>query len=182
MRISALIMVAAIIFISTINAGAESFELGYGTHDISKSIRMDDDAAYVIHMEPGDRLVVDLVEINGIQVDYYLTNITAYMAYQARLKHQVGPLYLYSLGRYSSNFTTTINYEYTTLIRNTMVVLIDNADHVGVDSTSPVTVTGTISVHKNVWTLENILITALIIGIIVAFMVGVKLPKRKKVG
>jgi hypothetical protein len=175
-------MVLLIIFICTTTVSAESLELGYGSHVISKSIRMDDDMAYAIHMEPGDRLVVDLVEVNGIRVDYYLTNITAYMAYQARLNYEFGPLYLYSLGRYSSNFSTAINYEYTTFIKNTMVVLIDNTDHVGVNSTSPVAVSGTISVHKNVWTLENILIMTLIIGIIVAFMVGVKLPKKKKVG
>ena len=39
---------------------------------------------------------------------------------------------------------------------------------------------GSVAVQKNVWTWQNIAIVALVIAVIVAFMVGVKLPKRKR--
>jgi hypothetical protein len=159
---------------------SETFELDYGTHEISRTIQWRDDAAFVIHLEPGDQLVVDLQEENGILVDFYLTNLTAYIAYQATINDQFKIPYLYNLGGYSKNNATTIGYERTSFIKNTLVVLVDNTNFVGADSVGPVSIEGSISVHRNVWTLENILITSLVIGIIVAFMVGVKLPKKER--
>ena len=62
------------------------------------------------------------------------------------------------------------------------MVLIDNTGWTegGADPTGVVVVEGTITVQKNVWTWQNIAITALVIAVIVAFMVGVRLPNKKK--
>ncbi len=180
MKIRIMTMIMAIMIICTTCASSETFELDYGTHVISRTIQWRDDAAFVIHLDPGDRLVVDLQEENGIPVDFYLTNLTAYMVYQASINSQYNFPYLYNLGQYSKNGTTTISYERISFIKNTLVVLVDNTNYVGVDTVGPVSIEGTISVHRNIWTLESILITSLVIGIIVAFMIGVKLPKKER--
>lgn len=162
----------------TASALANPVTLGYGDHGISETIRMDDDLAYVVYLRTGDKLVVDLRETTGTQVDYYLTNLTAYMAYKASAPGQGGLDFLYFLREGSKNSTLEISYSYTAYLDHSLVIVIDNTDFVGADSSSAVNIEGTISVNKNVWTWQNIAITALVICVIVAFMVGVKLPRK----
>ena len=86
-----------IMMIGAVNTMATPISLGYGTHQVSESIQMNDDLAYVIHMRGGDRLEVVLRETTGKRVDFYLTNLTAYMAYKASLSGFIEFDYLYFL-------------------------------------------------------------------------------------
>jgi len=160
------------------SAIASPVDLGYGTHDISETIRMDDDLAFVVYLGAGDKLVVNLRETTGTLTDFYLTNLTAYMAYKASVPGQGGVDYLYFLREGSKNSTIEISYTYTAYIDHSVVIVVDNTDLVGAYTSSAVHIEGTIAVNKNVWTWQNIAITALVIGVIVAFMVGVKLPRK----
>ena len=142
---------------------------------------MNDDLAYVVHMKPGDVLTVDLWELSDDPVDFYLTNLTAYLAYKASLTGQQEIDYLYFLGEGTRKDSAEINYQYTAMVESTFVVLIDNSQWTegGADPTGQVGIRGEIIFEKNVWTWQNIAITALVIGVIIAFMAGVWIPRNK---
>jgi len=172
------IMIMIILISIAASTLAGPVDLGYGDHDISETIRMDDDLAFVVYLGVGDKLVVNLRETTGTLTDFYLTNLTAYMAYKASVPGHGGIDYLYFLREGSKNSTIEISYTYTAYIDQSVVIVVDNTDMVGAYSSSAVHIEGTIAVNKNVWTWQNIAITALVIGVIVAFMVGVKLPRK----
>ena len=157
-------------------------ELDYGTHEISCTLQVNQDAAFAIHTEPGDRLIVNLTVTSGGPVDFYLSNTTAYLAYRASIGGNLYVNELYYVREYSIKSTGSLSYEYTAFIKNNLVVLIDNTGWTegGAVPTGTVVVEGTITVQKNVWTWQNIAITALVIAVIVAFMVGVRLPNKKE--
>jgi hypothetical protein len=163
------------------SALANPLELGYGSHGVSDTIQMNDDLAYVVHMRAGDRLEASLRETTGKRVDFYLTNLTAYMAFKASLSGNQEVEYLYFLWEGTSKDTTLVEYEYTSFIENTLVVVVDNSPWTedGAIPSGSVSVEGSITLHKNVWTLQNIIITVLVIAVIIAFMVGFWLPRRK---
>ncbi len=176
----ALLLAAMILLPGTVSAAYS--ELAYGSHEVSCTLQVNEDAAYAIHTEPGDRLIVDLTVTSGGPVDFYLSNTTAYLAYLASLGGNGYVNELYYVREYSSRSSGSISYDYTAFIENNLVVLIDNTGWTegGADPTGVVVVEGTITVQKNVWTWQNIAITALVIAVIVAFMVGVRLPNKKK--
>ncbi len=174
-------MLAAMILLpGTVNAAYS--ELAYGSHEISITLQVNEDTAYAIHTEPGDRLIVDLTVTSGGAVDFYLSNTTAYLAYRTSLDGNGYVNELYYVREYSSRSSGSVSYEYTAFMKNNLVVLIDNTGYTegGADPTGTVVVEGIITVQKNVWTWQNIAITALVIAVIVAFMVGVRLPNKKK--
>lgn len=175
------LLLAAMILLPGIVSAAYS-ELDYGTHEISCTLQINEDAAFAIHTEPGDVLMVNLTVTSGGAVDFYLSNTTAYLAYRASLGGNGYVDDLYYVREYSSKSSGSISYDYTAFMKNNLVVLIDNTGWTegGADPTGVVVVEGTITVQKNVWTWQNIAITALVIAVIVAFMVGVKLPVKKK--
>jgi hypothetical protein len=180
MKSRAILAVAFFFALASASTLAVPIELGYGTHQVSETVQINDDLAYVVHMSAGDRLEVSLQETTGKRVDFYLTNLTAYLAYRASLSGQQELEYLYYLSEGTSKDTTTVEYQYTTFIDNTLVVMIDNGPWTegGAAPTGPVSVDGTIIVHKNVWTAQNIIITILVVAVIIAFMVGVWLPRK----
>lgn len=175
------LLLAAMILLPGAVSAAYS-ELDYGTHEISCTLQVNEDAAYAIHTEPGDRLIVDLTVTSGGAVDFYLSNTTAYLAYRASLDGNGYVNELYYVREYSSRSSGSVSYEYTAFIKNNLVVLIDNTGWTegGAVPTGTVVVEGTITVQKNVWTWQNIAITALVIAVIVAFMVGVRFPNKEK--
>ena len=179
MKVRTITMVAMLIFLST-STLANPIELGYGSHQVSESVRMNDDLAYVIHMRAGDSIEVNLRETTSRHVDFYLTNLTAYMAYKASLSGQIEFDYLYFLSEGTRKDSVEANYQYTLFVDNTLVVMVDNSPWTegGADPSGSVNIEGSIVVHKNVWTAQNIMITVLVICVIVAFMVGVWLPRK----
>jgi hypothetical protein len=162
--------------------GAEYFDLDYGTHVINVDLAMNEDAVYIVPTSAGDLLKVDLTVTDGGSVDFLLTNLTAYMAYRASLGGGGIVDELIYVREHSRQSTGSINYEYTAFVTNTLAIVIDNTAWTvdGAQPTGPVSIEGTIVFEKNIWTWQNIAITALVIGIIIAFMVGVKLPSRKE--
>ncbi len=179
-KILSLLLAAMILLPGTVSAAYS--ELDYGTHEISCTLQVNEDAAFAIHTEPGDRLIVNLTVASGGPVDFYLSNTTAYLAYRASVSGIGYVDELYYVREYSRKSSGSISYEYTAFIKNNLVVLIDNTGWTegGAVPTDVVVVEGPISVHKNVWTWQNIAITALVIAVIVAFMVGVRLPIKKE--
>lgn len=179
-KILSLLLAAMILFPSMVSAAYS--ELDYGTHEISSTLQVNEDAAFFIHTEPGDKLIVNLTVASGGPVDFYLSNTTAYLAYRASLSGSGYVNELYYVREFSSRSSGSVSYEYTAFIRNNLVVLIDNTGWTegGAVPTGVVVVEGTITVQKNAWTWQNIAITALVIAVIVAFMVGVRLPNKKK--
>ena len=175
----ALLLAAMILLPGTVRAAYS--ELAYGSHEISCTLQVNEDAAYAIHTEPGDRLIVDLTVTSGGAVDFYLSNTTAYLAYRASLSGNGYVNELYYVREYSRRSSGTVSYEYTAFMKNTLVVLIDNTGWTegGADPTGVVVVEGTITVQKNVWTWQNIAITALVIAVFFAFMVVVRFPNKK---
>ena len=179
-RSSAIIAVIVLFSVLSASTIANPVELGYGTHQVSETIPMNDDAAFVIHMEAGDSLEVDLREVNGKHVDFYLTNLTAYVAYRASLSGVIEFDYLYYLAQGTRKDAVEAGYHYTLFFDNTLVVMIDNSPWTdgGASPSGSVSIEGSIIVHKNVWTAQNIIITVLVISVIIAFMVGVWLPRK----
>jgi hypothetical protein len=162
-------------------ASAEYAELGYGEHAVTSELGVNEDDAYVVHLRVGDRLSVDLEVTSGGLVDFFLTNVTAYMLYKASLSGEVHFNYLYYAADYSAKSVGSIGYDFTAFVEDTLVVVIDNTGWTegGASPVGDVVVEGSIAVQKNVWTWQNIAITALVVGVIIAFMVGVKLPRRR---
>ncbi len=177
-----MVLCLAALVISMTSVRADYVELDYGTHEISTTLQIGEDEAYVVHLKVGDRLEVNLEVVSGGPVDFYLTNLTAYMVYKASVGGSIHFSYLYYAADYSSKNVGSISYAYTALVADTLVVVIDNAAWTegGAEPIGEVLMEGSIAVQKNVWTWQNIAIVALVIAVIVAFMVGVKLPKRKR--
>ena len=150
--------------------------LDYGTHQVSIALQSGEEAAYLINMGPGDRLVVNLNVLGGSHADFYLTNLTAYNAYKSGI---VGSLYF--LGGQSREDSPRAQYSYDSLTANEYVLLIDNTANTegGAIPAGPVTIEGTITVEKNIWTVRNIALTiALIIGIAL-FMAYLRWRRKK---
>jgi len=178
MRLLATIMVLLLILPAT--ASAATFNLGYGTRTVDIAIQANQDAAYIIPLEVGDKLIVDLEVVDGGPVDFYLTNKTAYEVYLAGASGTINFNSLYYVDEYSRTSTGSMGYTYNSLIENELVVLVDNTGNVGEAASGPVTVHGTIIVQKNVWTLQNIIITVILVILIIAFMVGFRYPWNRK--
>jgi hypothetical protein len=177
---SALLLIAVAVLLSGI-AGAATTALGYGTQNISITLQPGEDAAYVILVKVGDRLKVDLRVAEGGQVDFYLTNLTAYNVYKASSAGNIHFYSFYYVVDYSDENSDFIRYTYDSFVDNEMVVVIDNTGFTenGAVPIGPVSITGTITVEQTIWTLTNIAITVIVVIAIIAFMVGLKFRKRK---
>ncbi len=160
-------------------ASAATYNLGYGSEVIRIEIPVNRDAAYIIPLGVGDKLIVNLEVIEGGPVDFYLSNKTAYEIYEASRSGYINFDSLYYIDDYSRTSTGSILYTYNSLIKNELVVIIDNTGYIGEMPSDSVTVHGSIIVEKNIWTLQNILVTIVLIILIVVFMLIFKYPKKK---
>ena len=176
------IIIGLIVFLVLASSSvlALTADLGYGNHPIDVTIQANQDVAYVIDLEVGDKLIVDLAVFDGGPVDFYLTNKTAYGVYQASVSGVLNYDSFYFVEEYSRTSTGRISYTYDSIVANELVVLVDNSGNLGEPPIGPVTVSGTIEVQRNVWTWQNILITAVLIILIIAFMLSFRYPKNKK--
>ncbi|MCK5309523.1 MAG: hypothetical protein KAJ64_02655 [Thermoplasmata archaeon] len=176
------IIIGLIVFLVLASSSvlALTADLGYGNHPIDVTIQANQDVAYVIDLEVGDKLIVDLEVFDGGPVDFYLTNKTAYGVYQASVSGVLNYDSFYFVEEYSRTSTGRISYTYDSIVANELVVLVDNSGNLGEPPIGPVTVSGTIEVQRNVWTWQNILITAVLIILIIAFMLSFRYPKNKK--
>ena len=154
--------------------------LDYGDHQIDATIQINQDAAYVIPLKVGDKLVVDLEVFDGGPVDFYLTNKTAYEVYQASVSGNLNFDSFYFIDDYSRTSTGRMIYTYNSLTANELVVLVDNTGNLGEAPIGPVTISGSIEVQRNVWTWQNILMTAILIIMIIVFMLSFRYPRNKK--
>lgn len=177
---SPLLIIAVAVLLSGATSGA-TVALGYGTHEVAITLQSGEDAAYVIPVGAGDNLNVDLRVTDGGQVDFYLTNLTAYNVYKASVAGNIHFYSFYYLADYSDENSDFIRYTYDSFVDNEMVVVIDNTGFTadGAAPIGPVSITGTITVEKNIWTLTNIAITAIVVIAIIAFMVGLRYRKKK---
>ena len=174
------LVVLTILAIISTTASATIYNLGYGTETIEITIQSNQDAAYIIPLKVGDKLIVDLTVTDGGPVDFYLSNKTAYELYQAGAAGSINFDSLYYIEECSRTSAGSIYYTYDSLVGNELVVLVDNTGNVGAAPVGPVTVEGTITVEKNVWTLQNIIITIILVIFIIAFMLSFKYPRNKK--
>jgi hypothetical protein len=177
---SPLLIIAIAVLLSGA-ASAATVALGYGTQEISVTLQPGEDAAYVIPVKVGDRLKVDLRVADGGQVDFYLTNLTAYNIYKSSVAGNIHFYSFYYVVDYSDENSDFIRYTYDSFVDNELVVVIDNTGFTegGAAPLGPVSITGTISAEQNIWTLTNIIITAIVIIAIIAFMVGLRYRKKK---
>jgi hypothetical protein len=176
-----LILIIAIAVLLSGTASAATTALGYGTHEVTITLQLGEDAAYVIPVRVGDSLKVDLRVTEGGPVDFYLTNLTAYNVYKASVSGYLNFPSLYYVADYSDENSDFIRYTYDSFVDNELVVVIDNTGFTqnGAAPIGPVSITGTITVEKNVWTPTNIAITIIVIIAIIAFMVGLRYRKKK---
>jgi hypothetical protein len=153
--------------------------LDYGIHQVSVTLQSGEEVAYLVNMNAGDHLTVNLRVTEGGHVDFYLTNLTAYNAYKSGHVDS-----LYFLGGQSRMDASLAQYSYDSLAANEYVILIDNTASTvgGASPTGPVTVEGTITVEKNIWTAQNIAITVAVIVGIALFMAYLRWPGRKQRG
>jgi len=163
------------------SACAAMSTLDYGTHEISITIQPGQEATFLIPLEVGDHLRVDLIVTDGGPVDFYLTNLTAYNVYRASVAGTLNFPSLYYVADYSRENGDFIHYSYDSYVANELVVLIDNTGNTqnGAAPLGPVSITGTIVVEQNVWTPVNITITLIVVVLIIAFMVGFWFRKKK---
>ena len=161
-----------VLILTSSSVMALTSNLGYGDHPIDAIIQANQDAAYVIPLKVGDKLIVDLEVFDGGPVDFYLTNKTAYDIYQASVSGNLNYDSFYFIEDYSRTSTGRISYTYDSLVATEVVVLVDNSGNLGGDPIGPVTISGSIEVQKNVWTWQNILVTAVLIILIIAFMLS----------
>lgn len=176
-----LMLIIAIAVLLSGSVSAATVALDYGTQEVSITLQPGEDAAYVIPVKVGDRLKVDLQVIEGGQVDFYLTNLTAYNVYKASVAGNIHFYSFYYVVDYSNENSDFIRYTYDSFVDNELVVVIDNTGFTqdGAAPIGPVSITGTISVEENIWTPTNIAITVIVVIAIIAFMVGLKFRKRK---
>jgi hypothetical protein len=177
---SPLLIIAIVVLLSGATSGA-IIALDYGTHEISITLQPGEDAAYVIPVKMGDSLKVDLRVTDGGQVDFYLTNLTAYNVYKASVAGNIHFYSFYYVVDYSDENSDFTRYSYDSFVDNEMVVVIDNTDFIegGAVPIGPASISGTITVEKNIWTLTNIIITVIVVIAIIAFMIGLKFRKKK---
>ena len=175
-----IIGVFALIILTSSSVLALTSNLGYGNHPIDATIQVNQDAAYVVPLKLGDKLIVDLEVFDGGPVDFYLTNKTAYDVYQASTSGAINYDSFYFIEEYSRTSTGRISYTYDSLVATEVVVLVDNSGNLGEAPIGPVTISGSIEIQKNVWTWQNILITAILIIMIIAFMLSFRYPKNQK--
>ena len=177
-------IISLMITIATLISGtacAAITTLDYGTHEISVTLQLGEDTAYVIPVNVGDRLKVDLQVIAGGPVDFYLTNLTAYNVYKASVAGNIHFYSLYYVVDYSDEDSDFIRYTSNSFVDNELVVLIDNTGYTedGAVPIGSVTITGSITVERNIWTPTNIVITVIVVIAIISFMVGLKFRKKK---
>ena len=179
-----IISALALLTLISIPVVAETCNIGYGTEPVEIALQPNQEMAYVIPLEVGDRLIVELEVASGGPVDFFLTNNTAYVVYVASRTDGAGIDSLYYIEDYSRKEAGTISYTYNSLVANELVVLIDNTGYTvdGAEPTGPVSVEGSIIVQKNVWTPQNIFITIIVLIIIIAVMVGIRYPGRRGQG
>ena len=159
--------------------------LGYGNHDVDIDLGIGEIEAYIISIERGDRVVVDLTVVEGGAVDFYsMNNYSLYMMVKDDLDVSGGTFDLYFMeeGEYSRTSSLWISYEYTAIYDDTLIILVDNSNMVenGAVPTGDVVVSGSIDVKQSVWTMENIVITLVIVVAIIIIFVGLRLPAKKK--
>lgn len=179
MKLLKIFTIIILLGIISTTASAITYHLGYGTETIEITIPTNQDAAYVIPLRVGDKLTVDLEVVEGGSVDFYLSNETAYELYLAGVAGTIHFDSLYYVEEYSRTSVGNIHYTYDSLVKNNLVVIVDNAGYVGGAPEGEVTVEGTIVVQKNVWTLQNIIITVVLIILIIIFMLSFRYPRKK---
>jgi len=179
MKLLKIMTILILLAIISTTASAVTYNLGYGTETIEITILTNQDAAYVVPLSAGDKLTVELEVVEGGSVDFYLSNKTAYELYLAGAAGTINFDSLYYVEEYSRTSVGNIHYTYDSLVNNNLVVIVDNTGYVGGAPEGPVTVHGTIIVQKNVWTLQNILVTIFLIILIIAFMLSFRYPRKK---
>ena len=180
MKLNIIIGISIILILTSSSVLALTSSLDYGDHQIDATIQINQDAAYVIPLEVGDKLIVDLEVFDGGPVDFYLTNKTAYEVYLASVSGSINFDSLYFIDDYSRTSIGRIAYTYNSLTANELVVLVDNTGNLGEAPIGPVTISGSIEVQRNIWTWQNILMTAILIIMIIAFMLSFRYPRSKK--
>ena len=158
--------------------------LGYGSHEIEIDLGMNGIEAYIIPLNRGDRVTVDLTVIEGGEVDFYsMNNYSLYMMVKddPDLSGGTFDLYFMEEGEYSRTSSLIISYEYTAIYDDTLIILVDNSNMVenGAAPTGDIVVSGSIDVKENVWTMENIVITFVILVVTIIIFVGLRLPAKK---
>ena len=155
----------------------DSTILRYGEHDIDILLGPNENAIYVVTMDFGDSLTVDLAVFGDGSVDFFLLN--SYTAYQTYSSNQTEIMYLdYP---YSQFWSSLIEYEYTSDMDDTLYIIIDNTAYTesGATPIGTVAVEGKITITKSPWILQAILLTiALLIIIIVVFVKFTFKPKK----
>ncbi|MDO9537058.1 MAG: hypothetical protein Q7J68_01925 [Thermoplasmata archaeon] len=181
MNVKSILLALALASLLCLNTSAATVQLPYGTHQISITLQPNEDLAYLIPLELGDRLIVNLAVAEGGPVDFYLTNLTAYNLYKASVSGDLNFPSLYYLTGQTSENAIEVQYSYDSLVKNELVVLIDNSVYTenGAAPIGPVTVTGEITVERNVWTFQNIAITIAVVVIIILFMAYLKWPTNR---
>ena len=159
--------------------------LGPGNHDIDLDLGMGEIEAFIISIEKGDRVVVDLMVTEGSPADFYsLNNYSLYLMVKddPDLSSGTNDLYFMEEGEYTRTSSLWISYEYTALYDDTIIILVDNSNMVenGASPTGDIVVSGTIDVKESVWTMENIIITLVIIVVIIIIFIGFRIPAKRK--
>ena len=96
-----ILTILAILALISTTASATIYNLGYGTETIEITIQSNQDAAYIIPLKVGDKLIVNLEVIEGGPVDFYLSNKTAYQLYLAGASGTINFDSLYYIEEYS---------------------------------------------------------------------------------
>ena len=163
------------------NVVALMLDLDHGMHEISITILPGEDVAYVVPMEFGDHLNVNLQVTGGGPADFYLTDATAYSVYKASILGKIHFDSFYYVAEYSDENASSISYSYSSLKESELVVLIDNSGYIqtGVAPTEPVSVEGTISLVKGFWTPVNLTIATTAIVAAVASVVFLVHRRRR---
>ncbi len=156
--------------------------LGYGDHDIDITLGMGEVSIFVIPLEMGDKINVNLEVGSGGAVDFFLMdNYTMYiMSEEGGLFDEDSELVFLEDG--TKRDTYQISYQHTANFDDTLFLLIDNSGltETGATPTGDVKVSGSIDVKESIWTLQNIVITLVIVAVIIIIFVGIKLPAKKK--
>ncbi len=159
--------------------------LEYGDHDVNIDLGIGEMEAYIIPIERGDRVILDLTVAEGGPVDFYsMNNYSLYLTVKDDPGMSTAPADLYFMeeGEYSQTNSLWISYEYTAIYDDTLIILVDNSNMVenGAVPTGDVLVSGSIIVKENVWTMENIGILLVMVVVIIIIFAGFRIPGRKR--
>ena len=163
----------------------EPTRLGYGDHNVKFELGVNEIEAFIIPLNRGDHVVVDLTVVEGGEVDFYsMNNYSLYLTVKDDSDMSAGPgdLYFMEEGKYSHTNSFWITYEYTAIHDDTLIILVDNSNMVenGAVPTGYILISGSIDVKENIWTMENIVITLVVVVAIIIIFVGIKIPARKR--